>query len=192
MAHIAFVVIPPFADWEPGLLAASAREDFRDEVSWWSPGGRPVPSIGGLTVQVDGAVEDLSPDKMDALVLIGSGTWMTPESPDLTSLLRHSAEVGRVVAGICGATLALARAGLLDGRAHTSNDLEFLQKHAPGYQGVAHYRDVPQAVRDGNIITASGAAPTTFATEVLGALHPHSGRTVQELRAFFAREHQAT
>lgn len=192
MAHIAFVVIPPFADWEPALLAAGARDDFRDQVSWWSPGGRPVPSIGGMTLQVDGAVEDFSPEKADALVLIGSSTWMTPESPDLTPLLRRSAEAGLVVAGICGATLALARAGLLEGCAHTSNDLEFLQKHVPGYQGAAHYRDVPQAVRDGRIITASGAAPTTFATEVLGALHPDASQAMADFRAFFAREHQAT
>ena len=32
------------------------------------------------------------------------------------------------VAGICGGTLALARAGLLNDVAHTSNDLAFLEQ----------------------------------------------------------------
>ncbi|MFY2558469.1 type 1 glutamine amidotransferase family protein [Corallococcus terminator] len=192
MARIAFVVVEPFADWEPALLAAVAREEFGDQVSWWSPGGRPVPSIGGMTLQVHGALEDFSTDQADALVLIGSSLWMTPASPDLTPLLRRAAEAGLVVAGICGATLALARAGLLDDRAHTSNALDFLQQQAPAYRGAAHYRPGPRAVRDGRIVTASGSAPTSFASEVLGALHPDATKPLAEFVTEFGREHQPT
>lgn len=190
MARIAFVVIAPFADWEPALLAAGARDDFGDEVTWWSPGGRPTPSMGAMTLQVNGAVEDFTPDKADALVLVGSATWMTPQAPELTSLLRRAMDAGLVVAGICGATVALAKAGLLDDRAHTSNDLEFLRTQAPGYRGAAHYRDVPHAVRDGRLVTAAGTAPATFAMEVLGLLHPDAPDMVAAFKVF-AREHVA-
>ncbi|NTX11189.1 glutamine amidotransferase [Myxococcus sp. CA056] len=192
MARIAFVVVEPFADWEPALLAAGAREDFGDKVSWLSPGGRPVSSIGGMTIQVHGALEDFSPNQADALVLIGSSLWMTPESPDLTPVLRRAADAGLVVAGICGATLALARAGLLDDRAHTSNALDFLQQHVPAYNGAAHYRPGPRAVRDGRVITASGSAPASFALEVLGALHPEATQPLAEFLTEFGREHQPT
>lgn len=190
MARIAFVVVEPFADWEPALLAAVAREDFRDEVSWWSPGGRPVPSIGGMTIQVNGALEEFSTDQAEALVLIGSSLWMTPASPDLTPLLRRAADAGLIVAGICGATLALARAGLLDDCAHTSNALDFLQQHVPTYRGAAHYRPGARAVRGGRIVTASGSAPTSFASEVLGALHPEATKSLAEFVTEFGREHQ--
>ncbi|QSQ12494.1 DJ-1/PfpI family protein [Myxococcus landrumensis] len=190
MARIAFVVIAPFADWEPALLAAGARDDFGDEVTWWSPGGHPTPSMGGMTLQVNGAVEDFTPDKADALVLVGSATWMTPQAPDLTNSLRRAVDAGLVVAGICGATVALAKAGLLDGRAHTSNDLEFLKAQAPSYRGASHYRDVPHAVRDGRLVTAAGTAPVTFAMEILGLLHPEAPDMVAAFKVF-AREHLA-
>ncbi|WP_342376994.1 DJ-1/PfpI family protein [Myxococcus stipitatus] len=190
MARIAFIVIAPFADWEPALLAAGARDDFGDEVTWWSPGGQPTPSMGGMTLQVNGALEDFTPDQADALVLVGSATWMTPQAPELTDLLRRAVDAGLVVAGICGATVALAKAGLLDGRAHTSNDLEFLKTQAPSYQGASHYRDVPHAVRDGRLVTAAGTAPVTFTLEILGLLHPEAPEKVAAFKVF-AREHLA-
>ncbi|MCP3099648.1 glutamine amidotransferase [Myxococcus sp. K15C18031901] len=189
MARISFVLVDPFADWEPALLAACAREEFKDEVSWLSLDGKPVPSMGGMKAQVDGALDVSVLERADALVLIGSPLWQTSEAPDLSSILRRAAERGLVVAGICGATLALARAGLLDERAHTSNALEFLQRHAAGYGGSAHYRHSAQAVRDGRIVTASGSAPMTFAVEVLQLLHPDATASLGEFRRDFAREY---
>ncbi|MCE9670987.1 glutamine amidotransferase [Myxococcus stipitatus] len=189
MARIAFVLVDPFADWEPALLAAGAREDFKDEVSWLSLDGKPVPSMGGLTVQADGVLDDSVLERADALVLIGSPLWQTSGSPDLSSLLRRAVDRGLVVAGICGATLALARAGLLDTRAHTSNALEFLQQHAAGYNGSALYRHSAQAVSDGRVVTAPGSAPVTFAVEVLQLLHPGATAALGEFRRDFAREH---
>lgn len=189
MARIVFVVIDPFADWEPAHLAAGARTDLGDEVRWASPGGRPVRSMGGLSVTVDGAVETLEPAQMEALVLVGSPTWETAGAPDLSALLRRTAEAGRVIGGICAGTLPLARAGLLDGRAHTSNSLEFLQDHVAGYRGAARYRDVPRAVADGGVVTAAGVAPASFAVAVLSLLHPAATAELEAFRALVAREH---
>lgn len=189
MARIAFVLVDPFADWEPALLASTAKAELGDEVRWLSPGGRPVQSMGGLSARPDGAVEDFDPSSADALVVIGSPVWGTPETPDVTPVLRRAAEAGLVMAGICGATLALAHAGLLDDRAHTSNSLEFLQKNAPAYRGSAHYRDQARAVSDRKVVSASGLAPVSFMDEVLKLLHPEAQAMVKEYDALLAREH---
>lgn len=52
-----------------------------------------------------------------------------------------------------GATAALAGAGLLDNRPHTSNGPGFLEMFSPGYKGQDFYIDKP-SVADNNLITA--------------------------------------
>jgi len=190
MARLAFVLIDPFADWEPALLAATAKSDFHDQVRWLTPGGRDVHSMGGMTVRADGALQDFEPASADALLFIGSPHWETDENPLFAQAARHAAEAGIVVGGICGATLVLARAGLLDTRAHTSNSLQFLRDYGGGYKGVSHYRDVARAVSDGKVVSASGLAPVSFATEVLKLVHPEAHAPIHEGDAMFAREHQ--
>jgi putative intracellular protease/amidase len=192
MARIVFAVVDPFADWEPALLAAGARMYLGDEVRWFSPGGRTVHSLGGLSVNPDGKLEDFDPEAADALVAIGSPLWESAESPDFSSVLQSASGAGIVVAGICGATLALARAGLLDRHAHTSNSPEYLAKHAPSYCGTTRYQDVPQAVIDGRLVTAPGSAPATFAVAVLQLLHPEAAAQLAGFRCLCAREHLAS
>ncbi len=190
MARIHVVVVDPFADWEPALLTSGGRTHLGDEIRWLSPGGRPVYSLGGMSVSVDGAVEDFDASQADALVVIGSPLWESADAPDLSLPLQQAARAGIVVAGICGATLALARAGLLDERSHTSNGPDYIMQHVSGYHGQAHYQNVPQAVRDGKVVTASGAASTTFAIEVLQLLHPEAAEQLSGFRVLFGLEHQ--
>jgi putative intracellular protease/amidase len=71
------------------------------------------------------------------------------------------------VAAICGATAGLARLGLLDDRAHTSNAAGYLK--GTGYAGAANYQDAP-AVRAPGLITAGGMAPLEFAREIFAEL----------------------
>src|SRR3546814_9109876 len=73
---------------------------------------------------------------------------------------------GQPLAAICGATVALAHAGLLDDHAHTSNSLKFLRDNAPAYGGGAHYREAT-VVSEGGIVTAPGSSPVGFACECL-------------------------
>ena len=105
------------------------------------------------------------------IVVCGGPVFETETPPDLSSRLRDAHKAGCAIAGICGGTVALARAGLLDRVAHTSNHPGYLEEFAPGYDGADHYIDRPRAVRDGAIITAPAPAPASFATEVLGAAH---------------------
>jgi putative intracellular protease/amidase len=69
------------------------------------------------------------------------------------------------VAAICGATVAMARAGLLDDRRHTSNMPSYLSEQVPAYRGAASY-EPSLAVYDRGLITASGLGPVEFARAI--------------------------
>jgi putative intracellular protease/amidase len=94
------------------------------------------------------------------------------------------------VGGICGGTLPLARARLLDERAHTGNSLDELKRLGGAYAGAPRYLDSARAVIDRGIVTASGLAPVTFASTVLRHLHPQRGAEIDEFESYFARELQ--
>ena len=89
-------------------------------------------------------------------------------------------DAGVPVAAICGATVGLARAGLLDKRNHTSAAAEYLM--ATGYQGGDHYLD-ERAVVDGDLITAGPQSPVQFACATLRRLGLMSERTRRRTRA---------
>ncbi len=122
-------------------------------------------SVGGITTQDLERFE--APDE-GVVVVCGGSAFESDNPPDLADRLRRARDNGCVIAGICGGTLALARAGLLDEARHTSNGPGYLDA-AEEYRGVAHYVDQPQALRDGAIITAPAPAPGSFAVEVLTA-----------------------
>ena len=63
--------------------------------------------------------------------------------------------------------LGLARAGVLDERAHTSNAPDFLA--ASGYAGAARYVDAP-VVEDRDVITAPATKPVDFTAAVFRRL----------------------
>lgn len=184
--RLAVILIEKFADWEHGFLTAAMRDFFGAEVRFYTPGGAGVTSEGGMRPTADGALEALTPDDFDGLAVIGSGAWMREGAPDISGLVRAADRAGRLIGFICGATVAAARAGLLDARPHTSNDSD-TPKKAAAYQGATHYRDVPHAVRDGNLITAPGFAPRSFAYEMAAALVPNQ----EKYLGFFKQELQA-
>lgn len=186
--HIAFIVIDSFADWEHAHLSSAVRTYFDGSTSFHTPGGKPVTSMGGMTIDPGAAIEDLKPADYDALVVIGSEVWMSPEAPDVSAVLQAADKAGKVVGAICAGTLAAERAGLLDSRRHTSNGLDFIQGNAKAYGATATYVDTPAAVRDGNLVTAAGSAPVTFTVEVLSALHPKHVEGLAEFKAMCAAE----
>lgn len=88
-------------------------------------------------------------------------------------MVQAARDAGKVVAGICDGTLALAKTGLLDTVAHTSNSAENLSP--TGYAGATLYRDTPSAVIDGKVVTAPGTAPVSFMAGVMQALGLRDG-----------------
>ena len=188
MTKLAIILTDGFADWEVAQLMASGRSYFGFGIVTASPAGAPVTSMGGLRLQPDRAAEGLDAREFDGLAICGGTIWRTKGAPDLKPLVDAFLQADRVVAAICAGTLALARAGALDTVAHTSNRPDFLEG-APGYGGKAFYRDVPQAVRAGRIVTAAGTAPITFTTEVYHALGK-GGEELEDYMALFSAEHQ--
>ena len=114
--------------------------------------------------------------------------WERADAPDIRDFLLASRSSGAAIAGICGGTLALARAGLLDSVSHTSNSADFLQQNAVGYEGAALYRSSQVAVVADRIITAPGSAPVSFTGAVFEAAGL-SSEIVSQFRSLLAAEH---
>ncbi|MBA8900119.1 DJ-1/PfpI family protein [Phyllobacterium sp. P30BS-XVII] len=188
---IGLVFIDQYADWEFGLLAGSAVEWFGARIIALAPTSGPLKSIGGLHLVPDRGLDPQDNTDLDAVAVIGANTWPSEDAPDIAPLLKSVLSGGGIVGGICGGTLALARAGLFEGRKHTSNGAGWIQSVMGEYAGSSLYQDVPYAVRDAHIVSAAGSAPGTFATEFLEAVLPEQAGQIAEMRSFIAREYQA-
>ena len=70
---------------------------------------------------------------------------------------------------ICGATTALANAGIMDNRPHASNGPGFLEMFAPGYHGHDFYVD-SLSVADQNLITAGCAGALLWTKQIIARL----------------------
>ena len=186
---IGFVFVEGFADWEYGYLSASAREWFGARTVSLGRAGGEVRSLSGFRLTPDRGTDPAGNADLDAIAVISSDLWATPAAPDLSSLLNAVRDRGGVVGGICGATLALARAGLFAGTGHTSNGHDWIAERAPDYAGAEYYRDVPHAVADRRIVSAPGSAPGTFAAAFLETQFPSERERIGDMRALFAREY---
>lgn len=165
------------SDWEYAYIttqlveSAAARPDHRRLVIAGG-GTATVRSMGGMTVTPDIDIADVSAETTACLVVPGVDTYESGHE-SLLATVRRLLDAEVPVAAICGATFALARAGLLDDRDHTSNAAVFLQ--ATGYAGGERYVDAP-VVTDRGITTASGTRPLEFSAEVFrrSGLYPDS------------------
>lgn len=171
------------------MLSASAVEWFGAKAVALTPGGEPVTSTSGFVLTPARPVEASENGGLDAIAVIGSDEWAGKAPPEVSGLLRTIAGNGGVVGGICAGTLALARAGLFERAAHTSNGRDWILRNAPDYSGAPNYRDVPHAVADGAIVSAPGSAPGTFALAFLKALYPEKDEQLGQMRAMFGREY---
>ena len=164
------LVVPGFADWEPAHALAELRRHggYRVEVVGLTEG--PVESMGGLSVLPTRRLSDVAVDDVAVFILPGGDRWEhDPLDPALVTLLQRLDAAGVPLAAICAATTAVARAGLLRGRRHTSNGLAYLQAQVPSYAESGQYQDQP-AVRDRGLITASGLGDVEFAGEIMAEL----------------------
>jgi len=174
IVHVA--VYPTWADWEAGYLMSRINS-----ATWQAHPGRfavrtvadtldPVRTMGGLRLIPDLTFDQLDPANSALLVLPGADVWDTDPAANEAALqaARLFLAAGVPVAAICGATAGLARAGLLDDRAHTSSAREYLL-YGTGYAGGELYRDEPVVV-DRGLITAGPTHPVEFARAVFDEL----------------------
>ena len=167
-AHI--LVFEGFADWEPAHALAELRRSGNRSVVVVGFDLEAVTSMGGLRVTPDRALGDILQSEIEILILPGGDFWegAYPRN-ELNRLLNDASAAGVPIAAICAGTLAVARAGLLNDRRHTSNAPGYIAEHVPEYSGAALYETVP-AVGDRGVITASGLAPVEFAREIFKQL----------------------
>jgi putative intracellular protease/amidase len=171
MQDVVLYATDTMADWEyaylvSGLSLAGRAAPGRHQLRVLGDGSSEVTTMGGLRVRTDGTISDVDRNAVGLLVLPGGETWAEGHD-DVLRLAADLLERGTPVAAICGATLALARAGLLDDRDHTSNAPEFLA--VDGYAGAARYRD-ERVVADRDLITAPATMPVDFAAAVFRRL----------------------
>ena len=169
-ATVHCLVFEGFADWEPAYAMAEVRRSGGLQVTSVGFTSSPVTSMGGLRVLPESELGDVRLDQVRLFLLPGGDRWegSYPREP-LEEILHAMERSGVPLAAICGATLALARAGLLDDRAHTSNAPDYLTSMVPEYRGADRYVDA-LAVRDRHVITASGLGATEFAREIFEEL----------------------
>ena len=126
--------------------------------------------MGGLRVVPDRALNVIRASEIEILILPGGDFWESDSpQPELNRVLNELIAAGIPIAAICAGTLAVARAGLLNDRHHTSNMRGYIAKYFPDYSGDALYEAAP-AVNDRGVITARGLAPVEFAREIFKQL----------------------
>jgi len=181
-------VFDTMADWEAAFAIAAInnpqfqRVPGRYRVVTVGLSREPVTTIGGVRIQPDIALQEVSPLASSMLILPGGQSWEYGANAAAIEMTRRFIAYCIPVAAICGATLALAKAGLLDNRYHTSNAREYLA--GVGYRGSRFYRNKP-AVTDQGVITASGVAPIEFAREIFEALNVYSTDVLEAWYALY-------
>ncbi len=157
------------SDWEIGYVTAGINNPMMQanpekyQLKTFSTYGKPICTIGGLQVTPDLSLEDVTSSDAEMLILPGGSSWDEGGNQEVTLLAKKFHENQIKVAGICGATLGLAKTGLLDSIKHTSNSKDYLLNSH--YQGGKYYVDTT-FVSDKGIITASGTASLEFARDI--------------------------
>jgi len=187
LPRTAFVLLRNgFADWEAASALAELRRTFEYSVKTIGLSSQLVVSMGGLAVKADLLLSEFAPESASILILPGGDAWTGGEVAEVSHAVRTVVALNRPVAAICAATLALAHAGLLDNRLHTSNGKGFIEKYVPAYRGQNFYRP-SRSVQDKYVITANGLAPFAFAAEIFRALVPEREGDIKMYESLYSR-----
>ena len=154
-----------FADWEIAFITPELHKSERFELVYFSTDGKPVKSMGGLSVTPHISLTDVKADNVTMLILPGGTAWETGGNTEIDGLVLTLNQNERSIGAICAATTYLGQKGILDNLNHTSNDLNYLKGTAPQYAGDNHYVN-ELSISDKHIITANGIGPIEFAREV--------------------------
>jgi putative intracellular protease/amidase len=187
LPRTAFVLIRSgFADWEAASALAELRRTFGYSVKAIGLSSESVVSMGGFEVIADLSISEFVPESASILILPGGDAWTEGEVAEVSHAVRAVVALSRPVAAICAATLALAHAGLLDSRLHTSNGKGFIEKHVSKYRGQDLYQPL-RSVRDKCVVTANGLAPFAFAAEIFRALVPEREGDIAIYESLYSR-----
>ena len=180
--NVFLFVFDTMADWETSFAIAGINNPRFQQ----HPGRYRVITVGatrkyvttmvGLRIMPDTTLSEINSTDAAMLILPGGETWESFSNLEAIDIARAFFIESIPIAAICGATFALARAGMLDDFHHTSNSRDYLL--ASGYRGDKFYCEVP-AVTDEGMITASGLAPLEFAREIFKSLGLYSSSALE-------------
>lgn len=182
-------LLDSFADWEIGhiLSVFKMEEDLKKENSKYKlktiSNTKTVESLGGLKVTCDCTLDDIDFENMAGLILSGGKTWEDPKQEKILDIAEDLIKKNIMVAGICGATLALSKRGILNNHLHTSNSIDYL-KMSPKYSGTNKYVDT-LCVSNLNLITASSAGSLEFTKEIMKQLNLFSKDFIENFYNYF-------
>ena len=191
MFKIYVYIFDTLADWELGYVTAELnsgrffkKDAPRVSVKTVGISKEPVKTMGGLTIVPDCVINDIAVNDKSVLLLPGGNTWDNPKHGTIVKKAEELLSVGATVCAICGATVALANAGLLDQRPHTSNGTGFLEMTCPNYKGQSFYID-KLSVSDHNLITAGAAGALLWTRQIIEYLGVFQSDTLDFWYEFF-------
>lgn len=180
------------ADWELGYVTAelSSGRFFRKgapEVSLKTVAisKEPIKTMGGLTLVPDCTIDDIVVNEKSVLLLPGANIWDDPKHSAIIEKASVLLSMEGMVCAICGATAALANAGLLDQRPHTSNGAGYLEMVSPVYKGQKFFVDA-SSVADRNLITAGSTGALLWAKQIIEKLGVFQRNTLEAWYAYFS------
>ncbi len=185
-------VLDTLADWELGYVTAELNSGrfFKKgapgvSVKTAGISKRPVKTMGGLTITPDYSIDDIAVNEESVLLLPGANTWDDSAHSAVIEKAGEFLSAGALVCAICGATAALANAGLLDQRRHTSNGVGYLDMVSPRYRGQSFYVDEP-SVAESNLITAGSTGALLWAKQIMERLNVFRPDTLDAWYAYFS------
>ncbi|WP_139652305.1 type 1 glutamine amidotransferase family protein [Raoultibacter phocaeensis] len=191
MYTIYIYILDTLADWELGYVSAelNSRRFFKKDaphlaIKTVSYSKEPINTMGGVTITPDCLVDDIVASKTSMLLLPGANTWNDPNHAAIIEKASEFLASDATVCAICGATAALADAGLLDARPHTSNGPGFLEMVSPGYKGQQLYRDEP-SVADDHLITAGSTGALPWTKHIIERLDVFRSDTLEHWYEYF-------
>lgn len=174
------LIFDGLADWEPSYALTGLRHWAKVPVRTVGFDENEVTSMGGLRIIPDTTLAEVDIQDVALFMLPGGDMWESDYPRQAVENALSNFAAHRVpIAGICAATIPLARAGLFDGRRHTSNGRDFLLHHAPSYAGAGGYMEAA-AVRDKGVISATGLGALEFAREVFAELKAFTDAEIVE------------
>ena len=129
MKKVYVLVFDGLADWEIGLITYELNTRNAIKVTTVGFTQEPIRTGGGLKVLPDTTLAKVVPEDVALFILPGGEMWHNVFDKELAKLIVQLHETGVPIAAICGATVFLARAGILKSVRHTSNSLEWTGNH---------------------------------------------------------------
>lgn len=192
MFTIYVYVLDTLADWELGHVTSELNSGrfFKKggsgvSLKTVSYSKEPIHTMGGMTIVPNCLNDDMVVSETSMLLLPGADTWNDPKHGAIMEKAGKFLSSGATVCAICGATVALANAGLLNNRPHTSNGPGFLDFASPSYKGQSFYIDKP-SVADHNLITASCTGALLWAKQIIEHLGVFQSNTLEAWYQYFS------